>query len=1514
MNTLLPLFLAIYWRATWLMLAALMLAGLLQRCRPLAAASILTAALAGLLALPILFEMLPALPIAVVKMPLGGAAGTTDNGPRTIVGERKADRAIPDTDAGAVSGTSAQVTSGAAATGGPAESSKENVSGPRMDAEPQVHPQPSPQATASSRLWHGATLLAIVYLAGVVILAARLAAAFRLVHRLRKTAFVVRGEWLDGLVHLQTRLEIRRRVELLATESVDIPMTVGCWRPTILLPKRMLDSPQHHRDAVLLHELAHIRRNDFVGVVMLQLAQMLYWCHPLVWVLGLTIRHLRERACDDLCVYWMGTGRVYRHALLEIASHAICAPRVAIGLAMMRTSRLSRRIFHIDRSQGCRRCTSTAAARLSVHCGMMIFTALTVAIQFVPAQAVGQVATKKAPSEPAADGAQANQPATAKKTPDTIPTYERAQAALENRGQAPGPLAAILGSSRLRHWSYVNRVAWSPDGSLLGSVGGDGCLRLWNADTGEQIKRFKSEPAWEYGARHLTSLAFDPTGKRVAAGLSTNAVRIWDIETAAETHFLKEDSPVLNVAWHPTRPLLATGGELLAKLWDLSTGKVVSTLDPQDKSFKRQSTTDSVHVAFSADGASILVGHPDGSVRFWDVATREVTRTIKAHDVAIQATALDGRRDLLATGDANGKIRVWRLSTGDSLREIQAHKHYVQGLALHPRQNAIYSGGLDGMVRMWDLATGEKLLEWTASRHIGPSSLALHPSRDLMASAGFAVRLWDSTTGKPHPEAAGHLGGIQALKFTPDGSRLITAGNDVTVRVWDIKNPAPLAAYDFESLPADSIDLTPNGKLLVTLNRYQGTVDIRYLNNGVLLNSFKVEGRMNEAVVVSPDGRWLVVASQDGIQQSVLTIWDLANNALHGRIQTHGGRPHFSRDGSQLLVVGSEYRFGGSAKSHLSVWDVEGLKSTLSLEDVQGLSRINASTLAVEGAMLVLAGTAFDQDAKSRNQLVFWDWTKNETRLVVDMGKHRPDNVALSPDGQSLLTTSALDGEARVWDPRDGTLREKIQLCEAGHWAIGPSAFAVDSRQVAIAMGNGTIYLVQIKEPPPNVAAKTAVPARAEEPDPDPWKALIGQKAPEFQAEGWLFGDPTTLEALRGKWVALYFWTDAFSDQDMPAWIDVQQRFGNRAPTAIVVYPAFGDSVDKLRTFFDHHSRESWGGRQLPFRVVLDKSQPNTIPGTRIETGGATFASYRVMNAWRGYRTRSLGLLIDPDGILKRQISSRPTVRELENLTGMQASNPQWEKELLEEYTLPAGEDLRIFRPPYSKAREDFRFFNNHGLMQGTMTFQQDKAVRQRSMTTDPEPSFEFVLTYVLGFKSYEFIDPDHVLERKVAGDWCWRAGAPRAKLLEALEKVARNELGWKLHFEQVTANQPVVVASGKWQQKPLPGLEGQPGIFLTVDDLPDPVNGGGGSGSLDEMFGNLGDRLRFRFVNEATDVPEGEMRWQDRLASHMLEIRKQTASGKEQFERLLNSLRRQTGLAMEIEEREVTAWRIIVE
>jgi WD40 repeat protein len=109
--------------------------------------------------------------------------------------------------------------------------------------------------------------------------------------------------------------------------------------------------------------------------------------------------------------------------------------------------------------------------------------------------------------------------------------------------------------------------------------------------------------------------------------------------------------------------------------------------------------------------------------------------------------------------------------------------------------------------------------------------VAVHASRELIASAGYAVRLWNATSGKPHFEFPGHLGGLRALRFTPDGSRLITSGNDTTVRVWDASTRQQSASYELDE-PAAAIDVTHDGKSFVTIGRFRGSIDIRNLDDG----------------------------------------------------------------------------------------------------------------------------------------------------------------------------------------------------------------------------------------------------------------------------------------------------------------------------------------------------------------------------------------------------------------------------------------------------------------------------------------------------------------------------------------------------------------------------------------------------------------------------------------------------------------------------------------------------------
>jgi hypothetical protein len=164
------------------------------------------------------------------------------------------------------------------------------------------------------------------------------------------------------------RLGVRRPVALLATDRVGVPVVVGWLRPAVLVPGSIAATASPSLiDAIILHELAHVRRGDYAWNLVRKAVQILYWPHPLAWLAGRAIASVREQACDDLCVHVLGGPDSYRDSLLEVASSASSRlPGPALGLAMAGPARLLRRLDWIDQTPGSPLCLSRVPVRLAL--------------------------------------------------------------------------------------------------------------------------------------------------------------------------------------------------------------------------------------------------------------------------------------------------------------------------------------------------------------------------------------------------------------------------------------------------------------------------------------------------------------------------------------------------------------------------------------------------------------------------------------------------------------------------------------------------------------------------------------------------------------------------------------------------------------------------------------------------------------------------------------------------------------------------------------------------------------------------------------------------------------------------------------------------------------------------------------------------------------------------------------------------------------------------------------------
>jgi beta-lactamase regulating signal transducer with metallopeptidase domain len=161
-----------------------------------------------------------------------------------------------------------------------------------------------------------------IWFSSALLLLARFAVASRRVLRLRRLSLQAPlSRWQATGERLAERLRIRQGFRVVDSVLVDVPSVIGTVRPIVLLPIAALTSLTPDQiEALLAHELAHIRRRDYAVNIAQTVAEALLFFHPAVWWMSARIREAREHCCDDIAVDVCAEPVVYASALAEIAS------------------------------------------------------------------------------------------------------------------------------------------------------------------------------------------------------------------------------------------------------------------------------------------------------------------------------------------------------------------------------------------------------------------------------------------------------------------------------------------------------------------------------------------------------------------------------------------------------------------------------------------------------------------------------------------------------------------------------------------------------------------------------------------------------------------------------------------------------------------------------------------------------------------------------------------------------------------------------------------------------------------------------------------------------------------------------------------------------------------------------------------------------------------------------------------------------------------------------------------
>ncbi|OMJ94106.1 hypothetical protein SteCoe_2736 [Stentor coeruleus] len=280
---------------------------------------------------------------------------------------------------------------------------------------------------------------------------------------------------------------------------------------------------------------------------------------------------------------------------------------------------------------------------------------------------------------------------------------------------------------------YLNLLSWSDSNTL--SVALKNSLYFWNGNTGS------ASLFLEYPSSIITSVSFMPGSKSLAISDSTHTVKIFDIEKSSEIRSFKNHTDrISSLSWNN---------------YVLSTGSRDSTIVQQD-------------------------------MRIQNYFVKFI-----GHEQEVCGLRWNSEGTILASGGNDNKICLWELSSTNPIKTYSDHKAAVKALAWCPWKTSILASGggsADKMLRVWDTTNGICI----KSIDTGSQVCAIewnHHENELLTAHGYAqnqLTLWKYDNLKRIMDFTGHTARVLSMAQNPEGTTVVSAGADETLRFWPI--------------------------------------------------------------------------------------------------------------------------------------------------------------------------------------------------------------------------------------------------------------------------------------------------------------------------------------------------------------------------------------------------------------------------------------------------------------------------------------------------------------------------------------------------------------------------------------------------------------------------------------------------------------------------------------------------------------------------------------------------------
>jgi WD40 repeat protein len=414
------------------------------------------------------------------------------------------------------------------------------------------------------------------------------------------------------------------------------------------------------------------------------------------------------------------------------------------------------------------------------------------------------------------------------------------------------------------------KLWWSPDGDRLLALNAHKAARpatLWAASTGKELRQFATPAPVNWGLN-----PWSRGGDLILLPDRSGHTTVWDAVSGELLLNIAAHEDRCEANWLPDNSaFITTGTDGLVRIWRLSNANFEIRCGPDCP----PDTWNGFDMpAWSPDGTRIARPFDDGSIRVWDVASREEIcrsqRTTNSSHTAITYLAWSPRGDRILTGAEDGGVEIWDPTSGQLLIATRGHDDFVMGVSWSPDGQRALSCARDLKAIVWNTRSGDALTVFTGQDFFWGAWSPDGTRIVLVDQFSFSgpVKIWDVATGEPLltllPEDFEY--GTSGVAWSRDGTRIVTFSLDHVGRIWD-----PETGVLLQSFPARQYGLGPqwspsDERVLTSEESHTRVWDAATLREVIDYP----EGR---SASWSPDGRWVAIGYANG-DVKVFPAWE----------------------------------------------------------------------------------------------------------------------------------------------------------------------------------------------------------------------------------------------------------------------------------------------------------------------------------------------------------------------------------------------------------------------------------------------------------------------------------------------------------------------------------------------------------------------------------------------------------------------------------------------------------------